>query len=155
MSSPFDMDQFMNSSSEGPGSTTITPVPVGEYFATIDENVKAETYSRKDGSTGLRLALTFNIIDNDGSIKAAMDGRDPKLTHSYFVDTTPQMTLDMSKGKNVQLNRLREALSQNGEGAWNVSMLRNAGPLKISVKHEPRRDDTSILDPRLKDVARA
>jgi hypothetical protein len=154
MTDVFDPDQFINQGAEGPGSTSITPIPAGDNYIGVISNVVPATFGRKDGTNGVRLAVTFDLSDDDGSIKNAIDGREPKVTQNYFLDTNPSGGLDMGKGKNVQLNRLREAVNQNGPGSWNLGMLKGAGPLRLQIVQEPRKDGSDAIDNRVKSVGR-
>lgn len=146
MSDVFSPDDFLNMAVEGVGSTVITPIPAGTYMALIgnDENsVRFDRKERTDGKPGHinMLSVTFEIIDDNGSLKAQIDGRDPKHTQFFFVDLGPDGKLDMSAGKNVNLNRLRSALNQNTGAPWSPSMLRGAGPVAIQMVVQPDKRD--------------
>lgn len=154
--SVFDPAEFMTQTTEGVGSTVVTPIPAGTYLAIIanrDDSVVAKAWS-KDGRSGGQLMVCFDIIDDDGSLKAKIDGRDPRHTQSYFLDLTTnpngRTILDMGPGKNVHLNRLREAVDQNTGEAWNPMMLKGAGPIKIVLVVEPDKNDKEIPRNRLK-----
>ena len=151
----FDPTSFMQDVVEGVGSTTLTPIPAGEYLALIgqgDKDVNPVPFQDKNtNEQRLRLDITFELVDDSGAIRAAIDGRDPKLTQGFFIDLIPNtFRLDMSKGKNVQLNRLREAVGQNTGSGWSPPMLRGAGPLKISVIVEPDKQDREVLRNKIK-----
>jgi hypothetical protein len=52
-----------------------------------------------------------------------------------WLDITPQGSLDMGRGKNVHLNRLREAFNQNRPGQpWNPMMLVGQAA-RVQTKH--------------------
>jgi hypothetical protein len=148
----FSADDFLNMAVEGIGSLVVTPIPAGNYLALIgqDENsIRFSANDRTDGKPGkyYMLSVTFDLVDDQGTLRAAIDGRDPKHTESYFVDmidapgVRPQ--LDMGKGKNVKLNRLREALGQNTGAPWQPSMLRGAGPVQLQLGVQPDKKDKS------------
>lgn len=147
----FSPDDFMNMTVEGVGSTTITPIPTGIHLALIgsdDASVKVEARDRTDGRAGrmYMLNVTFDLIDDQGLIRAAIDGRDPKHVETFFLDMLPDgKTLDMGKGKNVRLNRLREALNQNTGTAWSPAMLRGAGPVALQMKLQPDKREKDIM----------
>lgn len=156
----FNTDDFMNSSVEGVGSTTVTPIPAGTYMALIgnsDNAITLNAYDRKDGQPGKvrQLSVTFELLDEAGTIKAQIDGREPKHTQGYFLDITPDGKFDNGKGKNVGINKLRDALGQNSGGPWNPNMLRGAGPLQVQIVVEPDKKDASILRNRIKAVGAA
>lgn len=149
----FSADDFLNMAVEGVGSLVVTPIPQGNYLALIgqdDNSIRFSASDRTDGKPGkyYMLSVTFDLVDDQGLIRAQIDGRDPKHTESYFVDMLEQPgqrpQLDMGKGKNVKLNRLREALGQNTGAPWQPSMLRGAGPVQIQIGIQPdKRDKTT------------
>lgn len=123
--SVFDADQFMNTTTEGQLSTKLEPIPAGEYTAIIKEVAKP-----RKAADSYVMDVTYLIQDDQLKEKL---GREPTVRQGIFLDLTDSGTLDMSKGKNVSLGRLREALGQNGNGPWNPMMLTGAGPIKVSV----------------------
>lgn len=156
--SVFDPNTFMSMTTEGVGSTTVTPIPAGEHLAIIgigENDVKPVPY--KDSKTNeakVRLEVTFDLHDPDGRLKAEL-GRDPRYTESYFLEFVPgTYTLDMGKGKNVRLNRLREAVGQNTGAPWAPPMLRGAGPVKLQMAIQPDKQDPSIPRNSLKAIGR-
>lgn len=156
---PFDEEAFANEMVEGVGSTTVTPIPAGDYFATIGDKIKLSPFSRKDtGEPGALINVPFLIVDDSGAIKAAIDGRDPIHYESYFLDVTRnsqgKIVLDMGKGKNTKLNRLREAVGQNTGAAWSYPMLCGAGPLKIKIGVGPDKNDKELMRNHLKAVGK-
>lgn len=156
--SVFDPNEFAQAV-EGVGSTSITPIPPGEYLALVgsgDNDVKPSPFTDpRTNETRLRLDVTFELIDDSGAIRSAIDGRDPRHTQAYFLDLVPgTWKLDMSKGKNVQLNRLREAVGQNTGQAWVYTMLKGAGPLKLVMSVEQDKQDKDVLRNRIKSVGK-
>jgi len=148
MSQAFDADAFMNQVTESAGDTTVTPIPADTYVAMIDD-VKVRT-GNKDGRGWVSLDISYMINDDSGKIAAEI-GRPPKLSQGVFLDVSDSGGLDMGKGKNVTLNRLREAVDQNRQGvAWAPPMLKGAGPLKIVVTQEPDKSDSTIIYNRVK-----
>ena len=106
MASKFDAKTFLDTQVTGESSTKRMPVPVGEYTSLI-EGVNVRNWQSKDGQkSGLALDVTHNL--DDPGVKEAM-GRDKvTITQSIMLDLTDGGALDMGKGKNVQLGRLRE-----------------------------------------------
>lgn len=142
----FNADTFMNTAVEGAMDTKVVPIPEDEYEATIENfSVRQFEGKRIDENTGQNQILTsLDIIWLINNPQVAADlGRD-RLTvrGSMFLDMTPEGTLDMGKGKNVSLGRLREALGQNDPGRpWAPGMLKGAGPLLIRVTQRPNPND--------------
>ena len=135
----FDPDKFMQQTTSEAGSTTFEPIPQGEYSATIDD-IKFRSVPTKNGDS---VVLDITWLLNAPEVSKQL-GRD-KLTvrQSAWIDTDSNGGIDMSKGKNVALNRIRDALGQNTAGkAWNPPMLRG-GAAKVQVKHRASKEPGS------------
>ncbi len=115
----FDEDAFMSSTSEGEMSTEFTPVPVGEYQAIV-KKVGTRSGEGEKGAWAM-LDVTWAIDDAGVTEITGMDN--PSVRQSIFLDISDSGGLDMGKGKNIGLGRLREALGQNTGAAWSPSML--------------------------------
>jgi len=124
----FDSNDLLQYTTSEKGSTAIIPIPQGEWVGIIqgDKLKFRQSESKKKGREG----ETFTVLDvvfafDDPQIKAETQRDTPMSRMSLFVDLTPDgKGLDMSTGKNIQLNRLREVLGQNVEGRpWAPSML--------------------------------
>ena len=146
----FDPNTFLNTTYEEANDTKITPCPVGEYLA-VASKVDAKTWASRDGSqSGVKLVILWEI--DDANVKQLL-GRD-KVTsrQNIMLDLNEAGTgLDLGKGKNVGLGRLREALDLNTPGqAFAFSMIE--GRLaKVMVSH--RVDGEDIYD-EVKKVAK-
>jgi len=155
-SDPFDANAFMTQTYEGVGSTQVTPIPAGRYVALIganDADVNATSFTnKKTNEQGLRLEVAFNLLDDSGALRAAIDGREPRINESFFLELDAKGRLDMGKGKNVRLNRLRAAVGQNTGAAWSPMMLRGAGPLQLDIVVEPDKQDPTIPRNRIKSI---
>ncbi len=122
----FDSDDFMSTTVEGESSTVFTPVPEGEYQAL------AEKVESRNANGYVILDVTWSI-DDDSVVTAT--GRDKNTARqSIFLDMTDAGGIDMGQGKNIQLGKLREAIGQNGPGAWSPSMILG-NVAKIRVAH--------------------
>ena len=136
----FNPDQFLDMQIEGQNDTKIIPVPAGEYTAMIEEVKVRQWQSKADPSkSGLTLDVQWSI--DDASVKELL-GRD-KVTvkQGIMLDMTEQGGLDMGKGKNVGLGRLREALGLNVPGqAFSFPML-SGRVAKLTVAHRVDGED--------------
>lgn len=112
----FDPDQFLSASADAPMSTDFTPVPEGEYNAVISKIDARQTNSGK-----ALLDVTWQIDDQQVREVTGMDN--PTCRQTIWLDVTDSGALDVGKGRNIGLGRLREALGQNGPGAWAPSMM--------------------------------
>jgi len=110
--SQFDPAAFLDQSISGQLDTKVIPCPEGEFVAVID-SVNPRPWNSKDGTkAGVALDILWNI--DDAGVKATL-GRDKILVKQGIMldlDAAGQR-LDVSKGKNINLGRLREALGMN------------------------------------------
>ena len=130
-----DPNEFMNLSIQGASSTeTAIPDPA-EYTGVIQE-VAARTFTfrkgDKAGQEGLSLDVTWEL---EAPAFKETYGYHPKVRQSVLLDLTPTGGLDMGKGKNVTLGRLRDAVGQNSEGRpWAPTMLQGQVAV-VNVTH--------------------
>ena len=130
----FNPDQFLDMQVTEANSTEAIPVPVGEYTAIIGE-VKCRPWQKKDDPSVAGLALDLSWDIDDSAVKELL-GRDKvKCKQGVMLDLTESGGLDMGKGKNVGLGRLREACDLNRPGepfAFSMLVGRIA---KVKVEH--------------------
>ena len=146
----FDPNAFLEQVVAEVGSTEATPIPAGEYLAFIDKK-ELTTWQKKDDPSvsGLKLKITWVLED-----QAVRDllGRDKVIVmQDIMLDLTDSGGLDMGKGRNVGLGRLREALDLNTPGQpFSFSMI--AGRVaKVNVSH---RIDGENIYAEVKGVAK-
>lgn len=137
--STFNPDTFLNTTVEGELSTQYTPIPEGEFNAVVD---KVEPRSTATGKA--ILDVTWKI--DDSAVAEATGIAAPSCRQSIFLDITESGGLDIGKGKNIQLGKLRDALSQNQPGkAWAPSMLLGQ-VAKVLVKQRVADDGAVYTD---------
>lgn len=129
----FDNDQFLNTSIEGEMSTQTTPIPVGEYQAFVKGIASRQS---PDGEYTM-LDVTWQIDDPTGKVEKETGREVSTCRQTIFLDLLDSGALDLGKGRNVGLGRLREAVNQN-TGAWSPSMLEGSVAM---VKIEHRMND--------------
>jgi len=134
----FDAQSFLDAAVSGVNDTKLIPVPVGEYQAFID-SVEPRPWQSKDGSkSGIALDVFWSIEDQD--VKSFLGRDSVKVKQGIMLDLTPEGKLDMSKGKNIGLGRLREAVGKNDHGSFSFNMLPGLAA-KVSVTHRVNDDD--------------
>lgn len=146
----FDPATFLNTTVEEVNDTKIVPCPAGEYLALADK-IDIKTWSTKDGSrSGVKLDVLWDIQDDN--VKALL-GRD-KVTvgQTVMLDTSDSGTLDMGKGKNIGLGRLREALELNVNGQPFSFPMITGRLAKVMVTH---RIDGEDIYAEIRRVAKA
>lgn len=129
----FDPDTFASTPVQGELDTQFTPVPVGEY------NGRISKYNFRTPKDSVIMEVFWAV--DDESVKEATGMEEPTVRQSIFLDVTPDGGLDMGKGKNIQLGRLREAVGQNGPDPWTPGMLEGA-VARIKVEHTQHNGNT-------------
>lgn len=143
--STFDPDTFLSTQVTEKMASHYTPIPEGEYQATIADVVVRQP------KEGMRiLDVTYNVIMDD-EIRKSLGLDNPTTRQSIFLDTTPSGGLAFGPNRNVKLGKLRDAVGQNVGKPWSPLSLVGAGPLLIKIKHRIDQDDPDII---YTDVAR-
>lgn len=122
--SAFDPDQFMNTTVEGELETKRPVVPAGQYTGQIFKiTPKSGTIGKGDnaGKTWASLVLTIEI--HDQALAQEMNQEKLFVSHNIFLDLDDNNQIDMRKGKNVALGKVRAAVGQNDGSPWSPNML--------------------------------
>jgi hypothetical protein len=144
----FDPKKFMEQPLNE-GSTSATPCPEGEWEAAIvpfsgDEDISFEEFtSNKNGKTYTKMTCMVEINDPEVT---SVTGREPtRVRYQTFLDLTDSGSLDMGNGKNLGLNRLRDAVGLNKPGFRFPELIGKS--LIVEVKHRvDERDSTRVYD---------
>jgi hypothetical protein len=152
----FDAQNFMNAVYTEVNDTKIIPCPAGEFHAQIE---KIEPKSgiigkgERTGETWASIQVTYVIEDQ--AVKQLV-GRDTvKVIDGVMLDLTQSGGLDMGKGKNISLGRLREATGLNSPGKPFSPMMLVGQRVKVSVRHVPGHKDPSSLQAEISGVVKA
>ena len=136
----FSPDQFLDMPIEGSNDTKVVPVPVGEYTA-VAEDVKVRQWQAKDdpSKSGLALDIVWNV--DDAGLRELLGREKITCKQGIMLDLTDSGSIDMGKGRNIGLGRLREALGLNDPGQpFSFTMI--PGRLaKVSIKHRVHEED--------------
>lgn len=126
--STFDADSFMNSQFEGEMETKYYPIPVADdYVASIS---KVEPRMAGDKPV---LEVTWQTTDPRAVEATGLDT--PQVRQTVWLDLTEAGSLDLGRGKNVGLGKLRAAVGQNNAGQpWQAGMLIGQ-TAKIKITH--------------------
>ena len=150
--SAFDVEAFLSSAVTDANSTRTEPVPEGEYMAVAhisDDPANPAVRTTQSGKVVLDVQWA---IDNAG-VKAATGRDDPVVRQSIFLDLDSNGRLDVSKGRNIQLGRLREALNLNTPGVPFKFADISGKVARVLVKHRLDSEGTTWAD--VKGVTRA
>ena len=132
--SQFNPDQFLDQTITESNDTTVVPVPAGDYTA-VATDIKCRPWQSKNDPSmaGLALDITWEI--DDEAVKQLLGRTKVTVKGGVMLDTTDSGGLDMSKGRNIALGRLREALDLNQPGKpFSFSMIPGR-VAKINVSH--------------------
>jgi hypothetical protein len=111
----FNPEQFLNATIDTALDTSVVPCPEGEYLAMISGDPDFRSVARKDGSGDI--AILVIKWDIQSEIAKAATSRNPLIVRQeIMMDTTEGGGLDLGKGKNIGLGRLREAVGMNVPG---------------------------------------
>lgn len=128
----FDPEQFASMTTSEAGDTEYHPCPEGDWNAVLKS---FETKVLDSGSVMMNVTWEVDAPGNDEA-----DGK--PVRQSIFLDITDSGALDMGKGKNTKLNRLRRALGQNTPGEpWSPSMMEGQVAV-INVSHRMYEGET-------------
>ncbi len=135
----FDANQFLDTQITEANDTKLIPVPVGEYTAVAQE-VKARQWTSKSdpSKTGLTLDILWEI--DDANVKALLGREKVTCKQGLMLDVTDSGGLDMGKGKNTGLGRLREALNLNNPGQPFSFAMIPGRVAKVKVEHRAHED---------------
>ena len=137
----FDESLFLQSSIDGANSTQVIPLPADTYPGIISDVKLRQAPGKKDPSMTYTFCDVSWTLQVSPAILEEIGRKAGTARQSFMLDLTDGGTLDMSKGRNVSLGRLREALKQNVAGKpWNFKMLINASA-KVKIKHRPEGEN--------------
>jgi len=135
----FDPTAFLNQTFDEALDTKLIPCPVGEYLAIADK-VEVKEWSSKDGSSsGLKVEILWDIQNDD--VKSLIGRDSVKVSQQQMLDLTEDSNLDLGKGKNVGLGRIREALDMNTPGEPFAFGMIQGRMATVKVSHRTYNDD--------------
>jgi hypothetical protein len=138
--SSFNPDQFLSTSVSEANDTKLILVPVGVVQSAQVSKLDLRKLDANDQNPE-RFILEVIWIALDESVKKETGLDKPTVRQSIWLDTLPSGALDMGKGKNVGLGRLREAVGQNKAGkSWAMNML-NGATASLLIEHVLNKKD--------------
>jgi hypothetical protein len=150
--SVFNPVTFLDQQVTGQNDTKLIPIPVGE-FTGIAEKIEVRPWQSKDGQkSGLSLDVTWTI--DDQAVKAITQRDKNTVRQSVMLDVTESGGLDMGKGKNVGLGRLREAIGMNVAGQPFSFRMIEGKVAKLTIGHRPSDKDPADVFADVKGIAK-
>ena len=143
----FDIDKFLESSADT-GSTKFAPIPAGDYTAIIDDA------QLRAAGNGVVLDVTCLLQAPEVAQKL---GRDKlSVRGGLFLDLTPSNQLDMGAGKNIRLNRLREAVGLNKPmPVRDLKDQLKGKTVKVQVTLRPDKNNSDVVYNDIKSFGKA
>lgn len=132
----FQVDDILNSTTEGAMETSFTPVPEGEWRGSCSKVEARAVGEQKD-----KIVMDVHWTINDPQVLEATGMEAPSVRQSIFLDRNLAGGLDLGKGKNVALGKLREAVDQNGPTPWSPGMLVGSVAV-VRVAHRQHEGNT-------------
>lgn len=150
-SSLFDPQLFLESEVTGEVSTRANPIPLGRYEFVIEGTPKFKEIIPGPGDDyeafvvmEVDCVCSGDALDGSGRKVSETTGKDKNFArYKCNIDRTPSGNLDMAKGKNVGLGRLRAALRQDDPvKPWKPALM-NGGRFSGEVKHRVDKNDNT------------
>lgn len=146
----FDPQSFLDMQVTESNSTAAIPIPDGEYLGIADK-VEIKQWAKKDDPSVSGLKLSIHWTLDDATLRELL-GRDKVgIKQDIMLDLTESGSLDMGKGRNVQLGRLREACDLNAPGQPFAFSMIQGRMAKIATK---QRVDGDTIYNDVKGVAK-
>ena len=148
--SMFSPEQFLDMQVNEANDTKVIPVPPGEYIAVVKE-VKIRPWQSKADPSKAGIALDLQWTLDDAGVKTLLGRDEVSVKQGIMLDLSEAGGLDMGKGRNVPLGRLREACGLNSPGQpFSVTML-TGRMARVKVEH---RVDGENIYAEVKQVAK-
>lgn len=138
-------EEFLQTTTTEGLDDTVIPCPPGDWlFLAGKPDFKTFEYKSGDliGEQGCRCVIRWECQDDEPKKHC---GRDKvSVTQSVLLDVMPDGSgLDMGKGKNIGLGKIRTALGQNTPGQpWSPIMIEGQ-PARLSIKAGVWNDDVT------------
>lgn len=138
--STFDLDALVGQSTSAAGQTSLPMPDEGEYRAVIDDAPDGTTkwFRQVETKNGPRLILRIPFVIQDPAVGQKLGREKVVVSKDCWVDVADDGSIDWSKGRNLDINRVRDAVGLNRDGvAFSLASLPNAGPCLIRVIKRP------------------
>jgi hypothetical protein len=139
----FNPDELMHSSMNKASSTSIIPVPVGDWEATLGKPIFRQNAITKGERIGEMVTfMDIACVVDDPQVLEICHRERPSVRHSMFITLTPDGTgISDEEGDNIDFGRLRDACGLNEENMDFTPAMFEGQRVLIRVKHDPNSDD--------------
>lgn len=140
----FDANAFLSQEITGALDTKYVPIPPGDYPAIITKLEGREQDNKNDPAKPWTvLDVTYQL--EDAKVREVTGLPNPTVRQSIFLEMDASGRLDTSKGKNIALGRLREAVGLNDpDKPFSFQQLMGQACV-VSVVNTPKKDDPSTI----------
>lgn len=142
----FNLQNIMNNKTSKAGDVNYIPIPAGDWPAVIKDLKVREDQHPKVNEGKPFAALDIMYLLDSQQVRDAMERQEVTITQGIILDmkmdSAGNMTdfFDDGKGKNVELNRVRDAVGLNEPGQeFSLGMLIGR-VCTVTVSHSPRKD---------------
>lgn len=150
----FNPEAFMNAVITDALDTAVTPCPPGEWIGTatdIKVNSGIIGKGERTGEPWANVNVTWEITD---PAVAAITKRDKtRVRQSVMLDLDSNGNLDLSKGRNIGLGKLRAAVDLNQPGQPFSPMMIVGRSARLNVVHSLDNRDGVTLQAEVRSVA--
>ena len=146
----FDPNQFLETQITESNATELIPIPEAEYAGVIGA-VETKVWAKKDDPSisGIKLVVMWDLDSQE--LLDLLGRKKVTVKQEIMLDLTESGGLDVGKGRNVGLGRLRAALNLNNPGEP-FSFLMMVG--RVARLHIGQRLVNDTIYPDIKGVAR-
>jgi hypothetical protein len=137
--SAFNPTTFLDTTIEGPLETRRTTVPAKDGYLAVIDDVKTRVVESKQGARVI-LDVFWELVEDE--VKTALNMTKVTVRQNIFLDFDETGKLAKGINQNIVLGQVREAVGQNGVGAWAPRMLKGAGPCRLKVSE--RVDERNV-----------
>lgn len=139
--SMFSPEQFLDMQTTDSNDTVIIPVPPGEYIAVI-KDIKLRPWQSKSDPSKAGMALDVQWSIDDEGVRAVTGRTEVTVKQGVMLDIREDgQGLDMGKGKNIGLGRLREATNLNTKGQPFAVTMFPGRAARVKVEHRADGDN--------------
>jgi hypothetical protein len=140
--SVFNPDTFLDQSVEAPFDTVRTTIPPGDSYMGVIDNAAGRQIETKTGAQRIVMDVSWEVLDDN--IRAQLNLSKIIVRQTVWLDYDENGKLAKGVNQNVQLGQLRDAIGQNGPGAWSPRMLVGAGPARLKISERVDEKNPAI-----------
>ncbi len=151
--SEFNPDDLLHTAVEDANSTTIIPVPIGDWEGILGKPVFRQATIKKPGPRQgeIMTFMDLSIEVDDQEVRDICQREKPSVRFSCILQLDDNGQISTAEGDNVDFGRLREACGLNDDTSFTPSKF-EAQNVVINVKHRPDPDDPEIVYAEVKSV---